>query len=237
MACRLRGEALYFVVGEDARGFFGGVEDAIHDGVVGGDFVALQPEQDVGFAAHRADFDDLVEAEEMQGDAAIDDVGEFGIFAVESFHDRGGVDAGGGAEGVVADNRVVRRDGGVCGAGDVFAIFLEAGEVAIDQTHQAEVDQHEFHRACCPRARPAELAAAWTWCGPGGDGGERISDGQAAVVVAVPVDADFFAAGLHDFIDSELDEVVGALRRGVADGIAEDDSAGAVADRGGVETS
>src|SRR5580700_1114994 len=72
--------------------------------------------------------------------------------------------------------------------------------------------------------------------GAGGDGCDRIGNSQATVVVAVPVDADLFAARLHDFIDGKFDEVVGALRRGVADRIAENYSAGAVADRGGIET-
>src|SRR5271168_2208460 len=71
--------------------------------------------------------------------------------------------------------------------------------------------------------------------GAGGDGCERIGNSQAAVVVAVPVDADFFAAGLHDIIDSEFDEVVGALGRGVSDRIAEDYGAGTVADCIGIE--
>src|SRR5258707_14784859 len=64
---------------------------------------------------------------------------------------------------------------------------------------------------------------------------ERIGDGQAAIVVTVPVDADFFAARFHDFVDGEFYQVVGALRRGVTHGVAENDSAGAAADGGGVE--
>ena len=120
IACRLLCEGLDFGVGEDAGGLFGGVEDAVHDGVVGGDFVAFEPEQDVGFAAHGTDFDDLLEAEEMRGDAAVDDVGEFGIFAVEGFDDGGGVHAGCGAEGVVADDRIVWRNRGVRGRAQLF---------------------------------------------------------------------------------------------------------------------
>jgi len=53
--------------------------------------------------------------------------------------------------------------------------------------------------------------------------------------VTVPVYADFFAAGLYDFFDGEFYQVVGALRGGVADGVAEDDGAGAAADSGGIE--
>jgi hypothetical protein len=54
-----------FSIGEDARGIFGGVEDAPDDSVVGGNVVAFEPEEDVGFPAQGADFNDLIEAEEM----------------------------------------------------------------------------------------------------------------------------------------------------------------------------
>src|SRR5258707_14465350 len=64
---------------------------------------------------------------------------------------------------------------------------------------------------------------------------ERIGDGQAAIVVTVPVDADFFAARFHDFVDGEFYQVVGALRRGVTHGVEENDTAGAAADGGGGE--
>ena len=154
--------------------------------------------------------------------------------AVEGFDDGGGVDAGGGAERVVADDRIVRRDGGVRGDGDFFAIFLEAREIAIDQAHQAEIDEHQFHRRVADAFAERICGGVNLICAAS-DGGERICDGEAAVVVAVPIDADFLAAGFDDFIDGKFDQVVGALRRRVADGVAEDDGARAVADRGGVE--
>src|SRR5258708_26223610 len=53
--------------------------------------------------------------------------------------------------------------------------------------------------------------------------------------MTVPVDANFCAAGLYDFLDGEFDEIVRALRGSVAHGITEDDGAGAAADGGGVE--
>src|ERR1700688_944897 len=71
--------------------------------------------------------------------------------------------------------------------------------------------------------------------GAGGYGPQRIGDSQAAIVVAVPIDANFFAAGLDHFFDGEFYEVVGAGRRGVAYGIAKNDGAGAAADGGGIE--
>src|SRR5690242_14805153 len=64
---------------------------------------------------------------------------------------------------------------------------------------------------------------------------ERICNGEAAVIVAVPVHANFFSAGPDDFADDELHEVVSTLRYTVADGVAEDDGARSVANGGGVE--
>ena len=65
IACGLRCKRLYFIVGEDAGGLFGGVKDAIYDRVVRGNAVAFEPEQDVGFAAHGTNLDDLIQAEQM----------------------------------------------------------------------------------------------------------------------------------------------------------------------------
>lgn len=146
IACRLRAKGLDFAVGQDARGLLSGVEDACDEGVVGGNSVALEPEEDIGLPAHRPDLDDLVEAEQMRRDAAVDDIGEARIFAVKGLDDSGGVHAGGSAEGVAADDRVVWRDGGARGFGDFVAIFLDAREVAIEQAHEAEIDEHKFHR-------------------------------------------------------------------------------------------
>src|ERR1700730_16016567 len=103
--------------------------------VIGGDAVALEPEEDVGFAAHRADFDYLVEAVEMGRDSAVDGVSEGGIFFVKGLNDGGGVDARGGAEGIAADDGVVGRDRGVRGLRYLLTIFLQAGEVLVEQAH------------------------------------------------------------------------------------------------------
>src|SRR6266403_2245669 len=59
----------------------------------------------------------------------------------------------------------------------------------------------------------------------GGDGRERIGGGQAAIVVTMPVDADFFAGRIHHFVDGEFHEVERAVGRGVADSVAENDGA------------
>ena len=96
-------ESLHFGFGEHAGRLLGGVEDAGDQGVIGGDAVALEPEEDVGFAAHGADFDYLVQAEEVGRDSAVDGVGERGVLFVIGLDDGGGVDAGCGAERVAAD--------------------------------------------------------------------------------------------------------------------------------------
>ena len=70
---------------------FGGVEDARDDGFVRRNFVFLEPEEHVGFTAHGADLDDLVEAEEARGYAAIDGVGQGLVAFVKSFDDGGGM--------------------------------------------------------------------------------------------------------------------------------------------------
>src|SRR4029077_18482722 len=234
IARALGAESLHFGFCEDARGLLGGVKDAGDERFVGGDAVALEPEEDVGLAAHRADLDDLVEAEKMGRDAAVDGVGEGGVFFVIGLDDGGGVDAGGGAEGVAADDGIIRRDRSVRGLGDFFAIFLEAGEVAVDEAHETEIDEHEFHWRIA-HAFAERIGGGVNAVGASGYGPKRIGDGQAAIVVAVPIDADFFAAGLHNFFDGEFNQVVRALRRGVADGVAQNDRARTAADGGGVE--
>src|SRR5260370_13210049 len=82
IACGLGAERENFRIGEDARRLFGGVKDARHRGLVSGDAVLLQPEQHVGFSAHRADLDDLVEAEKMRGHTTVDGVGKLEIIEI-----------------------------------------------------------------------------------------------------------------------------------------------------------
>src|SRR6267142_7109775 len=118
----LGAESLHFGFGKHAGRLLGGVEDAGDEGVIGGDAVTLEPEEDVGFAAHGTDLDYLVETEEVGGDAAVDGVGQGGILFVIGLDDGGGVDAGGGAEGVAADYWIVRWNDGVGGLRNLFAI-------------------------------------------------------------------------------------------------------------------
>src|SRR5437870_13763347 len=71
--------------------------------------------------------------------------------------------------------------------------------------------------------------------GAGGDRRQRVSDGQAAVAVTVPIHSDLFSRPSDDLLQGELHEVVGAYRRGVTDAVAKDDGARSTIDGGGVE--
>jgi len=144
------------------------------------------------------------------------------------------VDARGGTEGVVAYHRVVRRDRRSGGFGHFLAVFLEAREVLVNEPHQAKVDEHEFHGGVSD-AFAEGIRSGVDLMSAAGHGSERIGDGQAAVVVPVPVDADFLAGWLHDFFDGEFHEIVRAVGSGVADGVAKDDGTGAAANSAGIE--
>ena len=76
MSCSLTTQGKNFRIREYARGLLGGVKDAIHHGIIRGNSVFFQPEEDIGFSAHRADFDHLIEAEKMRGNAAVNRVGQ-----------------------------------------------------------------------------------------------------------------------------------------------------------------
>src|SRR6266436_6146600 len=126
IACSLGAESEDFSIGKNAGRLLGGIEDASDQRVVRRDMMLLQPEQHIGLAAQRADLNHLVEAEKMRRHAAIDGIGEFEIILAKSFDERGGVHASGGAEGVMADDWIVRRNGCMRGTGNFFAILLQA---------------------------------------------------------------------------------------------------------------
>src|SRR5438128_1759015 len=102
----------------------------------------LQPEQHIGFPAHRADLDYLVETEKMRGHTAVDGIGEFEIIFAKSFDERGGVNSGRSAKRVMSDDRIVRWNPCVRSVRDFFAIFLEPREILRDEPHEAKIDEH-----------------------------------------------------------------------------------------------
>ncbi len=70
----------------------------------------LQPEHHVRLARHRADVDLLLAPDQAGRHAGIHRVDELAVLLPERLDDGRGVDAGGGAEGVAADDRIVRRE-------------------------------------------------------------------------------------------------------------------------------
>src|SRR3989442_4278082 len=74
-----------------------------------------------------------------------------------------------------------------------------------------------------------------TLVGAGGNRRQRVSDGQAAVAVTVPIHSDLFSRRSDNLLQGKLHEVVGAYRRGVTDGVAKDDGSRPTIDGGGVE--
>src|SRR6185437_2548477 len=113
--------------------------------------------------------------------------------------------------------------------------FFQLGEFAVNQSHQAEIDEHELHRRVTD-ALTERICGCVDLIGSGGDGGQGICDGKAPIVVTVPVDANFFAGWFNDFVDCELDKIVSAARFRVTDRVAEHDGASAATNRGGVES-
>src|SRR5229473_5615986 len=138
--CGLGAQRKNFRIGEDARRLFGGVKDARNGGLVGGNAVLLQPEQHVGFSAHRADLDDLVEAEKMRGHTTVDGVGKLEIIFSEGFDERRGVNSRRGAKRVMADDRIVWRNRRMSSLRHLFAILLKPRKVLLNEAHEAKID-------------------------------------------------------------------------------------------------
>src|SRR3989442_9036954 len=72
--------------------------------------------------------------------------------------------------------------------------------------------------------------------GAGGNRRQRVSDGQAAVAVTVPIHSDLFSRRSDNLLQGKLHEVVGAYRRGVTGGVSKEDCSRPTIDAGGVES-
>ena len=123
----------------------------------------------------------------------------------------------------------------VRGSGDRFGIFLERGEVAVDQAEQAQIDEHQFHRRVADalaerewrrrglgRRRRRWRRASWRWPGRGRCG--RASRREF-----------FRRTGFTTSSIAKFTRLKAPRGRGVADRVAQDDGARAGAYRGGVE--
>src|SRR6476646_5420536 len=137
MSSRLGAECRDFRVRQDASRLLGCIEDAIDERIVGGNFVAFEPEKDVGLAAHGADFDHLLQSKKMRRHAAIHGISERLVAFVKCFDNRGGMDASGGTESIAADDGIVWRDRGVRILSDLFAVFLQTRKVLVDYAHES----------------------------------------------------------------------------------------------------
>ncbi len=85
-------------------------EDAVDQFLVLRNAVAFQPELHIRLAAHGADLDHLLHAEEVRGHAGVDAVGQHLVVLAIGLDDGSRMNAGSGAEGVVADHRIVLRN-------------------------------------------------------------------------------------------------------------------------------
>src|SRR2546430_14782208 len=71
--------------------------------------------------------------------------------------------------------------------------------------------------------------------GAAGYGRQRIGNGEAAIVVAVPVNTNLFAGRPHNFFDGKFHEVERAIRSSVANRVAEHDGARTISNGGRVK--
>src|SRR5438270_3434669 len=133
----------------------------------------------------------------MGRNSAVDRVRESGVLFVIGLDDGGRMNAGGGAESVTADYGIVGRDGGMGGFGNLFAIFLQPGKILLDKAHQAQIDEHKLHWGVADAFAEGIGGSVDGVCS-GGYGPEGVGDGEATIVVTMPVNTNFFAAGLHD---------------------------------------
>src|SRR5579884_1671609 len=82
-----------FALGERAVRGFRPFVNALYELIGNGNAVLLQPEVDVGLAAHRTDLDDLLQPEEVAGYAGINRVGQLHVILLVGLDDRGSVHA------------------------------------------------------------------------------------------------------------------------------------------------
>src|SRR6266567_8308542 len=122
------------------------------------------------------------------------------------------MDSGGGAESVSADDWIIGRDGNSGGTGDGVAIIFQLGQVLFTpgrNAHQFQVDQHLVHLSVADALSGAEGAGV-NAIGAGCEGGEGIGDGEAAITMAMPVEANLFAGWTHHFVQNKFCESEGA---------------------------
>src|SRR2546423_2156574 len=172
---------------------FRGVEHRLDEVGSRLDTALLEPEDDVRLAAHRADLDDLLAAEELGGNTGVDTVGQpLAAFSLCLDH-RGRVDAGRGTTCVPAENRVIRWDRHPRPLGDDVAHFAQLPQVGVDPPQQAEVHRQQIEvrvTDTLPETERATMDAV----GAGNGRFDGIDNAESAIAVPVPVEAD---GGFH----------------------------------------
>src|SRR2546426_9911571 len=100
----------------------------------------------------------------------------------------------------MADNRIVWRNCSVRGSGHLLAILLEPRQILLNEAHKAKIDEHQFHGRVA-NALPECVGGSVYLMRSRSNGRERIGDGEATVVVSVPIDTDFLTRRFHHFFD------------------------------------
>src|SRR3954451_15474155 len=149
-----------------------------------------QPIVNVRLPAHGTNFDNLLESKIMRGNARINIVGQFKVVLVERLDNRGGMNTGRGAIGVVTDDGVIARNRNTSGNRDLLAIFLEAREILLVprlDAHQTQVHEHLVHLGIPDTLTDAECGGMHA-SSSSNQGGESIGNAHATIAVAVPID-------------------------------------------------
>ena len=102
------------------------------------------------------------------------------------------MDAGGGAECVLADDRIVVGNRHAARFRHRLAICHQRREVAIDEAHHHQVDEQQLHRRVANALADPEGGGVHAG-GAGFERGDAVDDRQVAIAVAVPVKADLCA--------------------------------------------
>src|SRR5215469_8219413 len=135
-------------------------------------------------------------------------------------------DSGGRSKSIVADDRVIRRNGNARGVGHGFAILLELAQVLAGpwfDAHKLQVHQHLVHLGVA-HALTNAAGSRMHHFGSGDKSRHGISDGKPSVAMAVPLYANVLARRFHYFVYDEVHQRERAHRSSVSGGVADDDS-------------
>ena len=188
------------------------------------DAAVLEPALDVGEAAHRADLDHLVAADHARGHARVDAVGEPVVALLARLDDRGGVDAGAGAE------RVAARRPGSCRGSARRSPRRRAAQYSRRRVRSRSIQPSScrltssWSIGVLPTRSPMPSAQAWTRCAPA-------SSAQSALITPSPRSwwpcQSILTSGLTSSTTSatKRTRLRDAVRRRVPDRVADADAA------------